>query len=206
MTYSHLHKLMLHNSIYLYKNLFHNLIIIKKNLLFNLNKDITNHIILQILYPELYKIIKYKHISLFKLYLESDGDINYIFINTSINNYINPSLFMMCLIKNFNKGIIEICTNNKYKKKLLITQINKPVLTNPIIYCCLYSSFNTIKIILDNIHIDFNIILLNTNINIATYIYNYIKSLNINIYTIHNSISVLRMEYILSKITPFIQN
>tara|TARA_Y100000389_G_C17264738_1_gene414851 strand:- start:150 stop:740 length:591 start_codon:yes stop_codon:yes gene_type:complete len=196
---------MIHNSIYPYKNLFFNLKIIKKKL-YNLNKNIINHIILQLLYPELYKIIKYKHFHLFKLYLESDGNINYIFINTSINNYINPSLFMMCLLNKFTKGIIEICTNNKYKQKLSITKLNKPILTNPIIYCCLYSSLEIIKNIFDNIEINFNIILLNSNINIATYIYNYLINLNIttnNIQQIHNK---LRLEYILSKITPHIQN
>ena len=200
-----LHKSMIHRSIDPNKNLFHNLIIIKK-LLFNLNKDIANHIILQILYPELYKIIKYKHFNLFKLYLESDGNINYIFINTSINNCINPSLFMMCLLNKFTKGILEICTNNKYTQNLSITQLNKQILTNPIIYCCLHSPLEIIKTILDNIEIDFNIILLNSNINIATYIYNYFTNLNITINNIQNIYNKFRLEYILSKITPFIQN
>ena len=206
MVSSQLHKLMLHNSIYPYKNLFYNLIIIKKYLLnYILNIDIINNIILKILYPELYKIIKYKHFHLFKLYLESDGNINYIFINTSIHNCINPSLFMICLLHKFNKGIIEICINNKYKNKLCITQLNKPILSNPIIYCCLYSSFEIIEIILNNININYNTIILNSNINIATYIYNYLIKSNITVNNIHKSYYQLRLKYILSKIVPYIQ-
>ena len=201
---SHLHKSMLHNSIYPYKNLFFNLKIVKQQLFkYNLNQDTINNIILQLLYPELYKIITFKHFYLFKLYLESDGNINYIFLNTSINNCINPSLITLCLLKKFNNGIIEIFTNDKYKKKLYIPQLNKPVLTNPIIYCCLYSSFEIIKIILNNIDINFNTILLNSNINIATYIYNYITKFNIKTYNSQKSIP--RIEYILSKIFPYIQ-
>ena len=112
---------------------------------------------------------------------------------------------MICLLHKFNKGIIEICINNKYKNKLCITQLNKPILSNPIIYCCLYSSFEIIEIILNNININYNTIILNSNINIATYIYNYLIKSNITVNNIHKSYYQLRLKYILSKIVPYIQ-